>query len=50
VGILLTRVAIMVGILLTRPIGEPTTMIAGALSLLPFGASALRSLRKRQLA
>jgi hypothetical protein len=26
---------------------EPTTMIAGALLLLPFGASALRSLRKR---
>jgi hypothetical protein len=27
---------------------EPTTMIAGALALLPFGASALRSLRKRK--
>jgi hypothetical protein len=32
------------------PVPEPTTMIAGALMLLPFGASALRSLRKRQLA
>jgi hypothetical protein len=26
---------------------EPTTMIAGALLLLPFGASTLRILRKR---
>jgi hypothetical protein len=32
------------------PVPEPTTMIAGALLLLPFGASALRSLRKRQTA
>jgi hypothetical protein len=29
---------------------EPTTMIAGALLLLPFGASTLRILRKRQMA
>jgi hypothetical protein len=29
---------------------EPTTMIAGALLLLPFGASTLRVLRKRQTA
>jgi hypothetical protein len=29
---------------------EPTTMIAGALLLLPFGASTLRMLRKRQAA
>jgi hypothetical protein len=29
---------------------EPTTMIAGALLLLPFGASTLRILRKRQTA
>lgn len=29
---------------------EPTTMIAGALLLLPFGASALRILRKKQTA
>jgi len=29
---------------------EPTTMIAGALLLLPFGASTLRMLRKRQVA
>jgi hypothetical protein len=32
------------------PIPEPTTMIAGALLLLPFGASALRSLRKNRAA
>jgi hypothetical protein len=32
------------------PIPEPTTMIAGALLLLPFGASTLRILRKRQTA
>jgi len=30
------------------PVPEPTTMVAGALLLLPFGASALRMLRKRQ--
>jgi hypothetical protein len=29
---------------------EPTTMIAGALLLLPFGASTIRILRKRQMA
>jgi hypothetical protein len=29
------------------PVPEPTTMIAGALLLLPFGASTLRILRKR---
>jgi len=29
------------------PVPEPTTMIAGALLLLPFGASALRILRKK---
>jgi hypothetical protein len=29
---------------------EPTTMIAGALLLLPFGASALRTIRKKQAA
>jgi hypothetical protein len=32
------------------PVPEPTTMIAGALLLLPFGASTLRMLRKRQVA
>ena len=30
------------------PVPEPTTLIAGALLLLPFGASTLRILRKRQ--
>jgi hypothetical protein len=29
---------------------EPTTMVAGALLLLPFGASALRILRKKRAA
>ena len=29
------------------PVPEPTTMIAGALLLLPFGASTLRMLRRR---
>ena len=29
------------------PVPEPTTMIAGALLLLPFGASTLRMLRKK---
>jgi hypothetical protein len=32
------------------PVPEPTTVIAGALLLLPFGASALRILRKKQTA
>jgi len=32
------------------PVPEPTTIIAGALMLLPFGASAMRMLRKRQTA
>jgi hypothetical protein len=32
---------------LFTPVPEPTTMIAGALLLLPFGASTLRILRKR---
>jgi len=32
------------------PVPEPTTMIAGALLLLPFGASTLRILRKKQTA
>jgi hypothetical protein len=32
------------------PVPEPTTMIAGALLLLPFGASTLRVLRKSRLA
>ena len=31
----------------TTPVPEPTTMIAGALLLLPFGASTLRILRRR---
>jgi hypothetical protein len=31
------------------PVPEPTTMIAGALLLLPFGASTLRILRKRKV-
>jgi hypothetical protein len=35
---------------LIAPVPEPTTMIAGALLLLPFGASTLRVLRKRQAA
>jgi hypothetical protein len=34
----------------STPVPEPSTMIAGALALLPFGFTALRSLRKRQLA
>jgi hypothetical protein len=36
--------------MLGTPIPEPTTMIAGALLLLPFGASTLRSLRKNRTA
>jgi hypothetical protein len=32
------------------PVPEPTTMVAGALLLLPFGASTLRMLRKKQTA
>ncbi|MEI7941050.1 MAG: hypothetical protein WCK27_30620, partial [Verrucomicrobiota bacterium] len=32
---------------LFTPVPEPTTMIAGALLLLPFGASTLRMLRRR---
>jgi hypothetical protein len=32
------------------PVPEPTTLVAGALLLLPFGASAVRMLRKRQVA
>ena len=32
------------------PVPEPTTMIAGALLLLPFGASTLRMLRKNRMA
>jgi len=36
--------------LVMDPVPEPTTMIAGALLLLPFGASTLRILRKRQTA
>jgi type VI secretion system secreted protein VgrG len=32
------------------PVPEPTTMVAGALLVLPFGMSALRMLRKRQVA
>ena len=32
------------------PVPEPTTMIAGALLLLPFGASALRRMRKNRAA
>lgn len=32
------------------PVPEPTTMIAGALLLLPFGASAIRILRKNRAA
>ena len=38
-----------VGITAT-PVPEPTTMVAGALLLLPFGMSTLRILRKRQAA
>jgi len=33
-----------------HPVPEPTTMLAGALMLLPFGVSTLRMLRKRQVA
>jgi hypothetical protein len=36
--------------LLTTPVPEPSTFIAGALALLPVGASALRILRKRRAA
>ena len=32
------------------PVPEPTTMIAGALMLIPFGLGALRSLRAKQTA
>jgi hypothetical protein len=32
------------------PVPEPTTMVAGALLLLPFGASTLRMLRRKQTA
>jgi hypothetical protein len=32
------------------PVPEPTTVLAGALMLLPFGASALRGLRRKQAA
>jgi hypothetical protein len=32
------------------PVPEPTTMIAGALLLLPFGASTIRFLRKARTA
>jgi len=32
------------------PVPEPTTMLAGAMLLLPFGASALRILRKKSMA
>ena len=32
------------------PVPEPTTVIAGALLLLPFGASTLRLLRKHRTA
>jgi hypothetical protein len=31
------------------PVPEPATMIAGALLLLPFGASALRIIRSRKV-
>jgi len=34
----------------TAPVPEPTTMIAGALLLLPFGASTIRMLRKNRKA
>lgn len=34
----------------TAPVPEPTTIVAGALLLVPFGASALRMLRKKQTA
>jgi hypothetical protein len=35
---------------LTQSVPEPTTMVAGALMLLPFGASTLRILRKNRMA
>jgi len=38
------------GVWLTPQVPEPTTMLAGALLLLPFGASALRRLRKNRAA
>ena len=38
------------GITLITPVPEPSTMIAGALLLLPFGASAIRLLRKHRVA
>ena len=37
-------------LLLGTPVPEPTTMVAGALLLLPFGASTLRILRKNRTA
>jgi hypothetical protein len=36
--------------LTATPVPEPTTMIAGALLLLPFGASTLRRMRKTRTA
>jgi hypothetical protein len=41
---------LITGNVVPSPVPEPSTMIAGALALLPFGFTALRSLRKRQLA
>jgi hypothetical protein len=38
------------GTVIPVPVPEPTTMIAGALLLLPFGASTLRFVRKSRLA
>jgi hypothetical protein len=35
---------------ITVPVPEPGTLITGALMLLPFGASTLRILRRRQVA
>jgi hypothetical protein len=41
------RVYAMSGVLTVAPVPEPTTILAGALLLLPFGASTIRILRKR---
>jgi hypothetical protein len=36
--------------LAAAPVPEPTTLISGAMLLMPFGASALRIMRKRSTA
>jgi choice-of-anchor C domain-containing protein len=45
-----TAYGAVIGNISLAAVPEPSTMIAGALALLPFGVTALRNLRKRQLA